>query len=84
VSPVLRGVKFPEELIAEYEALGYDFLAITDHDDLITDDYWRALRALSPTVRPDVRQQLHAGARSRRPRRLDRRAAAAPAGPSPT
>ena len=44
------GVKFPEELIAEYEALGYDFLAITDHDDLITEDYWRALRALSPRL----------------------------------
>lgn len=44
------GVKSPAELIAEYEALGYDFLAITDHDDLITDSYWRALRALSPRL----------------------------------
>jgi hypothetical protein len=44
------GVKSPTELIAEYEALGYDFLAITDHDDLITDGYWRALRALSPRL----------------------------------
>ena len=44
------GVKSPRELIAEYEALGYDFLAITDHDDLITDDYWRALRQLTPRL----------------------------------
>ena len=44
------GVKSPAELIAAYEALGYDFLAITDHDDLINEDYWRALRALSPRL----------------------------------
>ena len=44
------GVKSPAELIAEYEVLGYDFLAITDHDDLITDDYWRALRNLTPRL----------------------------------
>jgi predicted metal-dependent phosphoesterase TrpH len=41
------GVKSPAELIAEYEARGYDFLAITDHEDLISDTYWRALRTLS-------------------------------------
>jgi predicted metal-dependent phosphoesterase TrpH len=41
------GVKSPAELIAEYEALGYDFLAITDHEDLIDDSYWRALGKLS-------------------------------------
>ena len=41
------GVKSPAEVIAEYEALGYDFLAITDHADLITDGYWRTLRNLS-------------------------------------
>jgi hypothetical protein len=41
------GVKSPAELIAAYEALGYDFLAITDHDDLIGHDYWRALGTLS-------------------------------------
>jgi predicted metal-dependent phosphoesterase TrpH len=41
------GVKSPQELIAEYEARGYDFLAITDHEDLISDGYWRALRHLS-------------------------------------
>src|SRR2546427_1260570 len=37
------GVKTPQDLIAEYEALGYDFLAITDHEDLIGSSYWRAL-----------------------------------------
>lgn len=44
------GVKSPSELIAEYEALGYDFLAITDHDDLVGDSYWRALRNLTPRL----------------------------------
>ena len=28
------------EVIASYRELGYDFLAITDHDDRIGDDYW--------------------------------------------
>jgi PHP domain-containing protein len=28
------------EVIARYRELGYDFLAITDHDDRIQDDYW--------------------------------------------
>jgi len=28
------------EVIARYRDLGYDFLAITDHDDRIFDDYW--------------------------------------------
>src|SRR2546426_9624903 len=40
------GMKTPQELIAEYEALGYDFLAITDHEDLIGSSYWRALPRL--------------------------------------
>jgi predicted metal-dependent phosphoesterase TrpH len=44
------GVKSPTELIAAYEAMGYDFLAITDHEDLVGDDYWRALRTLSPRL----------------------------------
>src|SRR2546425_11603219 len=35
------GVKTPQDLLAEYEALGYDFLAITDHEDLIGSSYWR-------------------------------------------
>ena len=41
------GVKAPGQLIAEYEALGYDFLAITDHEDRIGQSYWRALPRLS-------------------------------------
>ena len=28
------------EVIARYRELEYDFLAITDHDDRIFDDYW--------------------------------------------
>jgi len=28
------------EVIARYRELGYDFLAITDHDDRVHDDYW--------------------------------------------
>src|SRR3989475_3698145 len=42
------GVKTPQELLADYEALGYDFLAITDHEDLIGSSYWRALPRLRP------------------------------------
>jgi hypothetical protein len=44
------GVLPPERLVAEYEALGYDFLAITDHDDLIGEAYWRALDRLAPRL----------------------------------
>src|SRR5262245_4742182 len=29
-----------DQVIARYRDLGYDFLAITDHDDRILDDYW--------------------------------------------
>ena len=29
-----------DQVIARYRELGYDFLAITDHDDRIHDDYW--------------------------------------------
>ena len=33
--------RFPvEEVVSRYRDLGYDFLAITDHDDLIEPDYW--------------------------------------------
>lgn len=33
--------RFPvEEVVARYRDLGYDFLAITDHDDLVQPDYW--------------------------------------------
>ncbi|MDP2700984.1 MAG: PHP domain-containing protein, partial [Candidatus Rokubacteria bacterium] len=28
------------EVVERYRELGYDFLAITDHDDRIGDDYW--------------------------------------------
>jgi len=41
------GVKDPARLIAEYEALGYDFLAITDHENWIDSGYWRAIPKLS-------------------------------------
>jgi hypothetical protein len=41
------GVQKPAQLIAAYEALGYDFLAITDHADQIGASYWRALPKLS-------------------------------------
>jgi len=34
-----------EEVVARYRDLGYDFLAITDHDDLIQPDYWMSLPA---------------------------------------
>ena len=44
------GVRSPAELVADYEALGYDFLAITDHSDLITPAYWSALNALAPRL----------------------------------
>ncbi len=42
------GVRAPEALIADYEALGYDFLAITDHVDRVDEtEYWPMLRRLS-------------------------------------
>jgi predicted metal-dependent phosphoesterase TrpH len=44
------GVRTATELIAEYEALGYDFLAITDHEDSIDGSYWHALSELSPDL----------------------------------
>jgi hypothetical protein len=44
------GMLPPRRLVAEYEALGYDFLAITDHDDLIGSGYWTALSALAPDL----------------------------------
>ncbi len=37
------GLLSPEAVIARYRALGYDFLAITDHDDRIGEDYWQAI-----------------------------------------
>lgn len=43
------GVRDPRALLAEYEARGYDFLAITDHEDhenLVWSDYRRAIAEL--------------------------------------
>ena len=34
-----------EEVVARYRDLGYDFLAITDHDDRVSEDYWFRLPA---------------------------------------
>lgn len=44
------GAAAPADLVAAYQALGYDFLAITDHDDLISAAYWRTL----PRLRADL------------------------------
>jgi hypothetical protein len=44
------GVLDPAALVALYERLGYDFLAITDHDDRIDARYWRALGRLAPRL----------------------------------
>ncbi|HEV8616960.1 MAG TPA: PHP domain-containing protein [Methylomirabilota bacterium] len=44
------GVRSPARLVNEYETLGYDFLAITDHYDhenLVEPDYQQALDALT-------------------------------------
>src|SRR2546421_12859555 len=53
------GVKTPQELLTEYEALGYDFLAITDHEDLIGSSYWRAPPPPRPRPPPLPRGQLN-------------------------
>jgi hypothetical protein len=34
-----------EAVVARYRDLGYDFLAITDHDDRVSEDYWFRLPA---------------------------------------
>ena len=44
------GVRTPAELIAEYEVLGYDFLAVTDHEDRVPVSYWRTLEHLSSSI----------------------------------
>ncbi|HEY7649173.1 MAG TPA: PHP domain-containing protein [Methylomirabilota bacterium] len=44
------GIFAPQRLVQAYEGLGYDFLAITDHDDLIGDQYWLALERLAPNL----------------------------------
>ena len=47
------GVRSPAALVAEYEALGYDFLAITDHEDhenWVEPGYRQALERLRPEL----------------------------------
>ena len=47
------GVRSPAALVAEYESRGYDFLAITDHDDhenWIEPGYEQALARLAPKL----------------------------------
>jgi hypothetical protein len=44
------GLLSPQEMIARYKELGYDFLAITDHDDLIQESYWQEI----PRGDPDL------------------------------
>jgi PHP domain len=47
------GVRSPAALVAEYETRGYDFLAITDHDDhdnWVEPGYQQALARLQPKL----------------------------------
>ncbi len=44
------GVRPADEVVERYRELGYDFLAITDHEDRIDDDYWLRL----PTGSDDI------------------------------
>jgi hypothetical protein len=47
------GVRTPAALVEEYETRGYDFLAITDHEDhdnWVEPGYQRALERLRPTL----------------------------------
>ena len=44
------GVRTPAGLIAEYESRGYDFLAITDHEDRVPVSYWRTLEHQSSNL----------------------------------
>jgi hypothetical protein len=44
------GALSPHRLVEAYERLGYDFLAITDHDDLVGRTYWEALQGLAPNL----------------------------------
>ncbi len=37
------GVQTPSEMVAIYAGLGYDFIAITDHDYLIRSEYWNSI-----------------------------------------
>jgi hypothetical protein len=49
-STLSDGLLTPEAVVAAYEALGYDFLAITDHEDRIPRHYRRILRRLRPNL----------------------------------
>jgi hypothetical protein len=44
------GIRSATALVEEYEALGYDFLAITDHEHWVPDDYWRLLEGVAPRL----------------------------------
>jgi hypothetical protein len=47
------GIRTPAALVAEYETRGYDFLAITDHDDhenWVEPGYQQALERLTPNL----------------------------------
>lgn len=47
------GVRSPEALVAEYDARGYDFLAITEHEDhenLVWSEYEEVLARLAPQL----------------------------------
>ncbi len=44
------GLLSPQEVIARYKELGYDFLAITDHDDWITESYWQTIPRGDPEL----------------------------------
>ena len=47
------GIRTPSALVEEYEQRGYDFLAITDHDDhenLVWPAYEQALQGLAPRL----------------------------------
>ena len=41
------GHRPPRELLAEYESRGYDFLAVTDHEDKVPSGYWKMLETLT-------------------------------------
>ncbi len=41
------GALFPDEIVRVYADLGYDFVAITDHDYLIRPHYWESIPGAS-------------------------------------
>ena len=44
------GVKHANQLISAYEELGYDFLAITDHENWVDEGYWQELPRLESNL----------------------------------